>query len=55
MRLEPSDEGERIGAVHVAREKRGNEGPDSLHLSWAGSVEDGMDERYGRSIVDEYR
>lgn len=60
MRLEPSDGRERIGAVHVAREKRvkvgkGNDSPDSLHLSWAGSVEERMDENYERSIMDECR
>lgn len=32
---------------------KGNEGPDSLHLNWAGSVEGEMDEHQERSIVDE--
>jgi hypothetical protein len=32
---------------------KGNEGPDSLHLNWTGLVEEEMDERYERNIVDE--
>ena len=34
---------------------KGTEGPDSLHLNWAGSEEEEMDERYERNIVDECR